>query len=99
VTCQIYGQQKQKRATEAADIAPIMQINEGLRVAYIDVVESLKYGKNEFYSKLVKADAVGNDQEIYSIRLSGDPNLGEGNIENKNHAIVFTRGESIQTID
>lgn len=101
VTCQIYGQQKLKRATEAADIALLMQRNEALRVAYIHVEETLKDGKThkEFYSKLIKADADGNDQEIYSIKLPGDPKLGEGKPENQNHAIIFTRGEAIQTID
>lgn len=38
-------------------------------------------------------------QEIYSIKLPGDPKLGEGKPENQNHAIVFTRGEAVQTID
>lgn len=38
-------------------------------------------------------------QEIYSIKLPGDPKLGEGKPENQNHAIVFTRGNAIQTID
>lgn len=38
-------------------------------------------------------------QEIYSIKLPGDPKLGEGKPENQNHAIIFTRGEAIQTID
>eukprot|EP01018_Ginkgo_biloba_P032191 Gb_22029 [translate_table: standard] len=101
VTCQIYGQQKQKRAQEAADIALLMQRNEALRVAFIDIVESLKDGKvfKEFYSKLVKADTDGKDQEIYSIKLPGDPKLGEGKPENQNHAIIFTRGDAIQTID
>ena len=32
VTCQIYGQQKQKRATEAADIALLMQRNTRLKM-------------------------------------------------------------------
>ncbi|KAG5074405.1 hypothetical protein JHK84_055636 [Glycine max] len=39
-----------------------------------------------------------NKAEIYSIKLSGDPKLGEGKPENQNHAIVFTRGEAVQTI-
>lgn len=38
-------------------------------------------------------------QEIYSIKLPGDPKLGEGKPENQNHAIVFTRGNAMQTID
>ncbi|XP_059644650.1 callose synthase 10 isoform X2 [Cornus florida] len=102
VSCQIYGQQKQKKAVEAADIALLLQRNEALRVAYIHVEDSgVTDGRvlKDFYSKLVKADANGKDQEIYSIKLPGDPKLGEGKPENQNHAIVFTRGEAVQTID
>ncbi|PWA41263.1 glucan synthase-like 8 [Artemisia annua] len=102
VSCQIYGQQKQKKDKEAADIALLLQRNEALRVAFIHVEESAgSDGKivKSFYSKLVKADIQGKDQEIYSIKLPGDPKLGEGKPENQNHAIVFTRGEAVQTID
>ncbi|KAL6497170.1 Callose synthase 10 [Orobanche gracilis] len=106
VSCQIYGQQKQRKAPEAADIALLLQRNEALRVAFINVEESGSTdGKvtKEFYSKLVKADAHGKDQgcfkEVFSIKLPGDPKLGEGKPENQNHAIVFTRGEAVQTID
>ncbi|KAL8123334.1 hypothetical protein AgCh_011340 [Apium graveolens] len=77
-------------------------LNEALRVAFIHAEESgLADGSvvKEFYSKLVKADVHGKDQEIYSIKLPGDPKLGEGKPENQNHAIVFTRGEAVQTID
>lgn len=38
-------------------------------------------------------------QEIYSIELPGQVKLGEGKPENQNHAIIFTRGEALQTID
>ncbi|XP_022729546.1 callose synthase 9 isoform X3 [Durio zibethinus] len=101
VTCQIYGKQKEEQKPEAADIALLMQRNEALRVAFIDVVETLKDGKvhTEYYSKLVKADINGKDKEIYAIKLPGNPKLGEGKPENQNHAIVFTRGNAIQTID
>ncbi|WOL18279.1 callose synthase 10 [Canna indica] len=102
VSCQIYGQQKEKKAQEAADIALLMQRNEALRVAFIDVVETTGLDgkvKKEFFSKLVKADVNGKDQIIYSIELPGDPKLGEGKPENQNHAIIFTRGDAIQTID
>ncbi|CAI0446349.1 unnamed protein product [Linum tenue] len=102
VSCQIYGQQKQRKAPEAADIALLLQRNEALRVAFIHVEETGSTdGKvtKEYYSKLVKADAHGKDQEVYSIKLPGDPKLGEGKPENQNHAIVFTRGEAIQAID
>ncbi|KAJ6961277.1 hypothetical protein NC652_000249 [Populus alba x Populus x berolinensis] len=101
LTCQIYGKQKEDRKPEAADIALLMQRNEALRVAFIDEVESLKDGKvhREYYSKLVKADINGKDKEIYSVKLPGNPKLGEGKPENQNHAIIFTRGNAIQTID
>uniref|UniRef100_A0AAU6MUB7 1,3-beta-glucan synthase n=1 Tax=Paeonia lactiflora TaxID=35924 RepID=A0AAU6MUB7_PAELC len=101
VTCQIYGKQKEEQKPEAADIALLMQRNEALRVAFIDVVETLKDGnvQIEFYSKLVKGDINGKDKEIYSIKLPGNPKLGEGKPENQNHAIIFTRGNAIQTID
>ncbi|KAB2068210.1 hypothetical protein ES319_A08G016000v1 [Gossypium barbadense] len=101
VTCQIYGRQKEEQKPEATDIALLMQRNEALRVAFIDVVETLKDGKvhTEYYSKLVKADINGKDKEIYAIKLPGDPKLGEGKPENQNHAIVFTRGNAVQTID
>ncbi|XP_020203976.1 callose synthase 9 [Cajanus cajan] len=101
VTCQIYGKQKEEQKPEAADIALLMQRNEALRVAFIDVVETLKEGKvnTEYYSKLVKADINGKDKEIYSVKLPGNPKLGEGKPENQNHAIIFTRGNAVQTID
>ncbi|URE06588.1 hypothetical protein MUK42_21586 [Musa troglodytarum] len=97
VTCQIYGKQKEEQKPEAADIA----MNEALRVAYIDIVETVKDGKphTEYYSKLVKADIHGKDKEIYSIKLPGNPKLGEGKPENQNHAVIFTRGNALQTID
>ncbi|VAH99522.1 unnamed protein product [Triticum turgidum subsp. durum] len=102
VSCQIYGQQKQRKAPEAADIALLMQRNEALRIAFIheeDGVSSDGQAIKEYHSKLVKADIHGKDQEIYSIKLPGNPKLGEGKPENQNHAIIFTRGDAIQTID
>lgn len=40
--------------------------NEALRVAFIDVVETLRDGKvnTEYYSKLVKADINGKDKVL-----------------------------------
>ncbi|XBH66194.1 hypothetical protein VPH35_119645 [Triticum aestivum] len=59
-----------------------------------------------YYSALVKAavtkpDDPGQklDQDIYRIKLPGNAMLGEGKPENQNHAIIFTRGEGLQTID
>ncbi|VFQ97396.1 unnamed protein product [Cuscuta campestris] len=76
VSCQIYGQQKQKKSPEAADISLLLQRNEALRVAFIHVEEHTQAnGKvsKEFYSKLVKADAHGKDQVCnYSLRPGMD---------------------------
>ncbi|KAH9320866.1 hypothetical protein KI387_015505, partial [Taxus chinensis] len=52
----------------------------------------------EYYSVLVKAFN-NRDQGIYCIKLPGPAKLGEGKPENQNHAIIFTRGEALQTID
>ncbi len=41
----------------------------------------------------------GGLQEVYRVQLPGKPVLGEGKPENQNHALVFTRGELVQTVD
>ncbi|KAM3194813.1 hypothetical protein ACQJBY_071079 [Aegilops geniculata] len=99
-TCQIYGNQKQSGDRHATDILNLMVHYPGLRVAYIDEVEERDGEKVQkvFYSVLVKA-LDNHDQEIYRIKLPGPAKLGEGKPENQNHAIIFTRGEALQTID
>ncbi|KAH9774697.1 callose synthase 2 [Citrus sinensis] len=63
-----------------------------------------------YYSALAKAAAPTKsidssetvqtlDQVIYRIKLPGPAILGGGKPENQNHAIIFTRGEGLQTID
>ncbi|KAF5745135.1 callose synthase 5 [Tripterygium wilfordii] len=101
-TCQNYGNQKRSGDRRATDILNLMVNYPTLRVAYIDEVEEKERegGKVQkvYYSVLVKA--VDNlDQEIYRIKLPGPAKLGEGKPENQNHAIIFTRGEALQTID
>ncbi|TVU12311.1 hypothetical protein EJB05_45949, partial [Eragrostis curvula] len=99
-TCQIYGNQKQSGDRRATDILNLMVNYPGLRVAYIDEVEERDGDKVQkvFYSVLVKA-LDNHDQEIYRIKLPGPAKVGEGKPENQNHAIIFTRGEALQTID
>eukprot|EP00250_Pteridium_aquilinum_P011202 c19900_g2_i1 orf=287-6166(-) len=103
VTCQKYGLQKRMKHPHASDIANLMREYPSLRVAYIDEFEEGK--KKEYYSILVKAlvskedENDVNEQEIYKIKLPGNPILGEGKPENQNHAIIFTRGEALQAID
>ncbi|XP_059281975.1 callose synthase 7-like [Lycium ferocissimum] len=104
VSCQIYG--NQKKSTEQRDrscyinILNLMLTYPSLRVAYIDERDETVNGKSEkvYYSVLVKGgDTL--DEEIYRIKLPGPPIIGEGKPENQNHAIIFTRGEALQTID
>ncbi|XP_077211954.1 callose synthase 5-like [Tasmannia lanceolata] len=99
-TCQNYGNQKQCGDRRATDILNLMVNYPSLRVAYIDEVEESEGGRVQkvYYSVLVKA--VDNlDQEIYRIKLPGSAKVGEGKPENQNHAIIFSRGEALQTID
>ncbi|GAB2216631.1 hypothetical protein Droror1_Dr00024407 [Drosera rotundifolia] len=113
VSCQQYGIHKRSGDHRAKDILKLMIKYPSLRVAYIDEVEIVGKDRSErtveYYSALVKAplatsvdssDTVQNlDQVIYKIKLPGPALLGEGKPENQNHAIIFTRGEGLQTID
>ncbi|KAJ8573525.1 hypothetical protein K7X08_010036 [Anisodus acutangulus] len=114
VSCQQYGVQKRSADHRAQDILGLMTKYPSLRVAYIDEIEetckdkSKRTGDKVYYSALVKAvprsvDSAEPDQKldqvIYRIKLPGPAILGEGKPENQNHAIIFTRGEGLQTID
>lgn len=99
VTCQVYGHHKAEKDHRAEEILYLMKNNEALRVAYVDEV-SLGRDEAEYYSVLVKFDQqLQREVEIYRIRLPGPLKLGEGKPENQNHAIIFTRGDAVQTID
>lgn len=105
VSCQVYGQQKKasdaRERSCANNILNLMLTYPSLRIAYIDEREEKVNEKTEkvYYSVLVKGgDKL--DEEIYRIKLPGPPtDIGEGKPENQNHAIIFTRGEALQTID
>ncbi|KAL1333194.1 hypothetical protein AAHE18_11G081600 [Arachis hypogaea] len=105
VSCQVYGAQKKsknpKERSSYTNILGLMLENLAVRVAYIDEVEEAKEGKSQkvYYPVLVKGGEK-YDEEVYRIKLSGLPvEIGEGKPENQNHAIIFTRGEALQTID
>ncbi|KAL2341896.1 hypothetical protein Fmac_009836 [Flemingia macrophylla] len=99
VACQMYGRHKADKNPHADEILYLMQNNEALRVAYVDEVP-LGRDETEYYSVLVKYDQqLQTEVEIYRIRLPGPLKLGEGKPENQNHAIIFTRGDAVQTID
>ncbi|OIV89498.1 hypothetical protein TanjilG_20432 [Lupinus angustifolius] len=99
IACQIYGAQKARKDPHADEILYLMKNNEALRVAYVDEVST---GRDEkkYYSVLVKYDQqLEREVEIYRVKLPGPLKLGEGKPENQNHAIIFTRGDAVQTID
>ncbi|KAI4299377.1 hypothetical protein L6164_032844 [Bauhinia variegata] len=99
VACQMYGHHKAAKDPRAEDIFYLMKNYEALRVAYVDEVV-LGRDEIEYYSVLVKYDQqLKREVEIYRIRLPGPLKLGEGKPENQNHAIIFTRGDALQTID
>ncbi|KAK9688669.1 hypothetical protein RND81_09G002200 [Saponaria officinalis] len=101
ITWQMYGTCKSSGDPRAQDIIDLMARHSALRVAYVEErEESVADKDNKVYSSvLVKGGAHGHDQEVYRIKLPGQPNIGEGKPENQNHAIIFTRGEALQTID
>ena len=71
-----------------------------LRVAYVEFDQAEK----AYFSVLLgveagPVDGAARDRVLYKVRLPGNPILGEGKPENQNHAIVFTRGEHLQTLD
>lgn len=99
VACQIYGNQKAKKDPHADEILYLMKNNEALRVAYVDEVLTGREEK-EYFSVLVKYDQkLDKEVEIFRVKLPGPLKLGEGKPENQNHALIFTRGDAVQTID
>uniref|UniRef100_A0A7S4EG16 1,3-beta-glucan synthase n=1 Tax=Pseudo-nitzschia australis TaxID=44445 RepID=A0A7S4EG16_9STRA len=99
VSCQVYGSMKRNQDPKADDIDALMHRHPHLRIAYIDSVRLNRDGAALYYSVLVKSDGKGNILEVYRVRLPGNPVIGEGKPENQNHAMIFTRGEFLQTID
>ncbi|KAL7608011.1 hypothetical protein Lser_V15G11057 [Lactuca serriola] len=98
IACQMYGTQKAQRDPRAEDILYLMKENKALRVAYVDEV-STRAG-TDYYSVLVKYDGnLEKEVEVYRVQLPGPLKLGEGKPENQNHALIFTRGDAVQTID
>lgn len=55
--------------------------------------------QHEVGSAADKRGENGCVQEVYRVKLPGNPVVGEGKPENQNHAVIFTRGEHLQAID
>ncbi|GAV78689.1 Glucan_synthase domain-containing protein/FKS1_dom1 domain-containing protein [Cephalotus follicularis] len=100
IAFQSFGSQKSSGEPHAQDILDLMKRYSSVRVAYVEEREVIVEDKPQKVYSSVLVKAVGDfDQEIYRIKLPGPPNIGEGKPENQNHAIIFTRGEALQTID
>ncbi|XVE81624.1 hypothetical protein DITRI_Ditri15bG0079900 [Diplodiscus trichospermus] len=98
VSCQKYWEQNATEDLRVQDIKDLLKHNEALRISYVDRV-SIR-DNIEYYSVLVKYDQqLRREVEIYRVKLPGPLNLGEGKPENQNHALIFTRGDAVQTID
>ncbi|EXC11740.1 Putative callose synthase 8 [Morus notabilis] len=100
VSCQRFGSQKAAGDPRAQDIIDLMIRYPALRLAYVEEKEVIVENKpQKVYSSVLLKAVNGFDQEIYRVKLPGPPEIGEGKPENQNHAIIFTRGEALQTID
>lgn len=98
VAAQVYGAQKKSGSNAAKSIAYLLELYKGLRIAYVDEVDT-PAGK-QYFSVLVKYDRVAKlEMEVFRVQLPGPLKLGEGKPENQNHALIFTRGDAVQTID
>jgi len=99
VTCQIYGQLRNSKKSD--DLWKAQCIDDlrhrfaaNLKIAYVETVG------NDYWSVLLGVDPkTHQEQVLYKVKLPGNPILGEGKPENQNHAIIFTRGEYLQTLD
>ena len=99
VTCQVFGNMIKNHDPKAKDIIFLLNRHPNLRIAYIDAVSSHSSSAISLYSVLVRGNSGGSIQEVFRIKLPGNPILGEGKPENQNHAIIFSRGEYLQAID
>ncbi|KAF0699966.1 Aste57867_9516 [Aphanomyces stellatus] len=100
VACQVYGRQKRNNDSKAKDIEFLLHRFPNLRVSYIDEVRVNYQKELSYFTVLIKGtETLYEVVECYRIRLPGNPILGEGKPENQNSAVIFTRGEHLQTID
>ncbi|KAI5062741.1 hypothetical protein GOP47_0023280 [Adiantum capillus-veneris] len=97
IACQAYDGFS-KSDHRAVEIDNLLREYPTLRIAY--VAERGTGETKTYHSVLAKYDRGSNKVvSIYEIKLPGPFILGEGKPENQNQAIIFTRGEALQTID
>ncbi|KAL3933383.1 MAG: hypothetical protein SGPRY_000300 [Prymnesium sp.] len=98
VSCQVYDQLKHGSWEDQFKAESIDQLRKEfprhLRVAFVERSEGL------WYSVLLGVDPETTEEKVlFKVQLPGNPILGEGKPENQNHAIIFVRGEYMQTLD
>ncbi|KAL1498897.1 hypothetical protein AB1Y20_013419 [Prymnesium parvum] len=99
VSCQCYGQLRDSpRADERWKADCIDELRHAfpanLKIAFVEETDGL------YYSVLLGVDPDTQEEITLSkVRLPGTPIIGEGKPENQNHAIIFTKGEYLQTLD
>ncbi|MCO5603415.1 hypothetical protein L7F22_057565 [Adiantum nelumboides] len=98
VSCQDFALFRRTQDYRQLQLLELLKEYPILRLAYIDEVEGAE--AKEYYSVLVKGSSCSDFyQEVYRIKLPGDPMIGQGKSENQNHAVVFSRGEMVQVVD
>ncbi|KAL1498898.1 hypothetical protein AB1Y20_013420 [Prymnesium parvum] len=101
VSCQVYMQLKKSKKWEdewKAECIDELRYSfpEHLRVAYVH--KDAKTGS--YFSVLLGVDADSREEQVlFKVKLPGNPIIGEGKPENQNQAIIFSRGEHLQTLD
>ena len=107
ITCQIYAKLRDSKQSDDRWKAKCIdelrhQYAANLKIAYVETVANPdKTSVN--YSVLLGVDPRNPCKEgeelLYKVKLPGNPIVGEGKPENQNHAVIFTRGEHLQTLD
>ncbi|KAL6843041.1 hypothetical protein ACP4OV_027115 [Aristida adscensionis] len=70
------------------------------KLTFMERISVKNLPRSEFFTQsLSKLTFMERISEIHSVELPGNLKLGEGKPENQNHAIIFTSGNAVQTID
>lgn len=108
ISCQIYGNWNEGE-NKKKSVDTLMRLFPHLRIAYVKQ-EPDRNGENKWFSFLVRWCSIEKKVvKCYRIEQAADKGgngnwgptwlVGEGKPENQNHAIVFTRGQILQTLD
>ena len=102
VSCQVYGSmlvapEGSVDRRKARDIDELIMSHPELKVCFVQVPSARNSG---FASCLIGCDRETQSLNIVcKVELPGNPIIGEGKPENQNHAVIFSRGPYLQTLD